>query len=193
MFNKTVDEATEALIKKDPKDKPKYLQVELVPVGPVEYLEQGESLIVEVRLSTSRGRIRNVRRLQFDTSKSTGLQVNSFQWDIDGVSSDYYYADGNQEVDRINYIGWNRQRGYILDITRAPVTVGRYNITLLDRESYFSVIGSTPANSPPDDGLQFEAGFGWKVKPWLPYHKRDGQGDVRGGWRRFLLDDEDDD
>lgn len=153
------------------------LNVHLIPLDILELLqlETHDFIRIGVFLSSTKRRIKHLRRLQLDTTDSINTIVRDFTWKMRHINNrnkiDLYYKDGRNErypnVNRANYIAQEPVKREILSVHKTPGLIAIYKIKILEPIATFSVIGNLHGN-PTDEGISVLAGFGKNETVYSP-------------------------
>jgi hypothetical protein len=146
--------------------------IDLTPV-PGSQVVVGQTIDLDVRLSTSGGELQDIRLLQFDTATSTGVSNMQWAWDFETIDDGLYdyFADG--DIHSAVFGPNDSVPGFIVTVTPTPRRVARLQVHI-DALGTVSVRGpASPATV--DEGVSFLAGF---VDPMV---LRSSEGNVSGG------------
>lgn len=137
---------------------PRTVRVQLVPQLELGSLCVGESFTADVLLSAPDGDIADVRLIQLDSSLTSGLIINDFEWTLHGLTDDALYLLFEQgSVYAATYIGQTPLPGLILGLTSAPQVVARVQATVME-EGALNLCG---VMFPPftDQSVRVQSGF----------------------------------
>ncbi|MFQ5413713.1 MAG: hypothetical protein ACE5E6_04560, partial [Phycisphaerae bacterium] len=153
-FDVTVEDQASILVSPDTPA----IDVTLIPDVNPSTLTPGQHFTVDVAIASLAGDVPHVRKLQFDTTLSTGVVVDAVTFDFEALDDpSLYQLDEATDVFRAVYLGPVPVDGFIVNITDVPQVVARLDLTFL-ADGVLSILG--PADPPTiDHGVRFEAGF----------------------------------
>ncbi len=137
-------------------------------------LTPGQNFDVLVSLSAEQGEtIDHVRLMQLDHALTSGSSVDGYAWEIQGIDDGLYFKEVFENpypsVARANYIAFQPEPGFILNLTDEPSRIGRYNVTY-SVPGFLNLLGDpNPPNG--DSSIQFMSGFEGNVRT---YSQREG-------------------
>lgn len=137
------------------------LDVQLVPSVDPNHLLPGQTFDVDLVVNTDGDPVNNVRLLQFDTSLSTGVTINSINWGVNplfnsGTGTLYLFFPIGDVYSAI-YSAPSPVPGFVLNLGATQTTVARLNVTF-QSDGELNVFGTA---TPPttDESVRFLSGF----------------------------------